>query len=58
VHDAVKHIQQRAGSQFDPACVEAFIAAMPRILEIKLSGVGDPVPADLNETPGDAAEAA
>jgi len=58
VHDAVKHIQQRAGSQFDPACVEAFIAAMPRILEIKLSGAGDPVPADLNETPGDAAEAA
>lgn len=58
VDQAIEHIRQRAGSQFDPACVAAFIKALPSILEIKLSGVGDPVAAELHETPEDAAEAA
>jgi putative two-component system response regulator len=58
VHDAVKHIQQRAGTQFDPGCVSAFIAAMPEILKIKLTGVGDPVNAENQSVPDDAAAAA
>ncbi|RYE58398.1 MAG: HD domain-containing protein, partial [Rhizobiaceae bacterium] len=58
VEDAVEHIRQRAGSQFDPACVRAFLIALPAILEIKLSGVGDPGKADVNDTPEGAAAAA
>lgn len=31
---AIQHIKDRAGSQFDPACVEAFVAALPEIRKI------------------------
>lgn len=58
IERAVDHIRERAGSQFDPACVAAFIRALPRVLEIKLSGVGNPVLATFGETPDTAVEAA
>lgn len=41
VQVAAGRIQQRAGTQFDPRCLVAFAAAMPRILEIKRSEVGE-----------------
>jgi putative two-component system response regulator len=34
VERAVQHIRERAGSQFDPAGVEAFLKALPQIREI------------------------
>ena len=55
---AIEHIRERAGSQFDPACVSAFMKALPDILEIRLSGVSDPLPAEENSAPEDAAKAA
>jgi putative two-component system response regulator len=58
VEVAVEHIRQRAGSQFDPACVQAFLMALREILEIKHSGVGDRVPPYVDTTPEGNAEAA
>jgi putative two-component system response regulator len=34
VDRTLEHIAERAGSQFDPACVKAFLAAVPEILRI------------------------
>ncbi|MBZ5763450.1 response regulator [Rhizobium sp. VS19-DR104.2] len=36
VEEAVVHILSRSGSQFDPACVQAFEVALPQIIEIKV----------------------
>jgi putative two-component system response regulator len=36
VEKAVEHILGRAGSQFDPTCVQAFKRALPSILRIML----------------------
>lgn len=55
---AVDHIRARAGTQFDPACVAAFIGALPSIIEIKQSGVDYPLPAETTFAPDDAVEAA
>jgi len=33
--DAVDFLKSNAGSHFDPACVEAFLAAWPQVLEIR-----------------------
>jgi putative two-component system response regulator len=38
VERAVEHIRERAGSQFDPACVAAFDAALPDILAVMRAG--------------------
>ena len=35
VDNALSHISTNAGQQFDPACVRAFEAALPKILEIR-----------------------
>lgn len=55
---AIEHIRERAGTQFDPLCVNAFVKALPAILEIKLAGVDDPVRAPETSTSDDAAVAA
>ncbi|WP_377291542.1 HD domain-containing phosphohydrolase [Rhizobium sp. SG2393] len=39
VERTVQHIQERAGSQFDPHCVEAFMRALPAILRIMLTNL-------------------
>lgn len=41
VERAVQHIKERSGSQFDPACVDAFLRAMPSLSSI-MSGHSDP----------------
>jgi hypothetical protein len=38
---AVDHIQARAGTDFDPALVESFIAAMPEMLAVRQNLAGD-----------------
>lgn len=57
VHHAVEHIRKCAGTLFDPSCVTAFLAAMPKILEIKLAGVGDPASAQTSVSADIAADA-
>lgn len=42
VERAVDHIVARAGSQFDPRCVEAFQVALPQILAIRLANIDEP----------------
>lgn len=39
---AAKHIEERSGKQFDPSCVTAFLKTLPRLYEIKLSGIANP----------------
>ena len=39
---AVEFIRAQRGAQFDPACVDAFISVLPRILEIRRAFVGPP----------------
>lgn len=34
VDKTIAHIKDRSGTQFDPACVDAFIKALPRIMDI------------------------
>ncbi|WP_137131974.1 HD domain-containing phosphohydrolase [Rhizobium sp. FY34] len=34
VDRAIQHIRDRAGTQFDPACIDAFVHALPQIREI------------------------
>lgn len=41
VEQAVAHIRGRAGSQFDPSCVDAFIATLPAIRDIKAGYVDE-----------------
>jgi two-component system response regulator RpfG len=40
VDQAVDYVQRHHGSLFDPACVDAFMRALPRILEVRRSFVG------------------
>lgn len=42
VERTVEHIQQRAGTQFDPRCVEAFMDALPTIMKIMLENLEEP----------------
>lgn len=58
VQQAVEHITQRAGTQFDPECVTAFIAAIPCILEIKTSGMDSSHLREPDQLLTDAVEAA
>lgn len=50
VERAIQHIKERSGSQFDPACVEAFLQALPVISAI-MTGHSEP-----RSTPVQAAE--
>ncbi|MEN9896005.1 MAG: hypothetical protein RIR97_1857, partial [Pseudomonadota bacterium] len=34
VEKTIAHIKDRSGTQFDPACVDAFIKALPKIMDI------------------------
>lgn len=43
VEMAVEHIFGRAGSQFDPACVQAFERALPLIMRIMLQNAEEPM---------------
>jgi len=38
----VAYIRGQRGAQFDPACVDAFVSVLPRILEIRRAFVGPP----------------
>jgi two-component system response regulator RpfG len=42
VEAAVEFIRAQRGVRFDPACVDAFISVLPRILEIRRAFVGPP----------------
>lgn len=42
VERTVEHIQQRAGTQFDPRCVQAFMDALPTIMKIMLENLEEP----------------
>lgn len=42
VERTVEHIKARAGSQFDPACVSAFLKALPTIMRIMLENIDEP----------------
>lgn len=42
VERTVEHIQQRAGTQFDPRCVDAFMGALPTIMKIMLENLEEP----------------
>lgn len=42
VEQTVAHIRERAGSQFDPACVDAFERALPAILKAMLDNIDEP----------------
>jgi putative two-component system response regulator len=53
---AIEHIRERSGTQFDPACVAAFDRALPQILTIMSSGVGDDM--DKSHEPQSSAQAA
>lgn len=58
VDQAVDHILERAGTQFDPQVVAAFVTALPAICQIKQLGVDDPAPLPSTDTSETAAEAA
>jgi putative two-component system response regulator len=42
VERTVEHIQKRGGSQFDPACVSAFLKALPTMMRIMLENIDEP----------------
>jgi len=42
VERTVDHIRKRGGSQFDPACVSAFVKALPTIMRIMLENIDEP----------------
>ncbi|ANH03370.1 HD-GYP domain-containing protein [Shinella sp. HZN7] len=42
VEQTVAHIRERAGTQFDPGCVEAFERALPSILKTMLDNIDGP----------------
>ena len=42
VERTVSHIRERAGSQFDPRCVDAFLKALPAIMKTMLENLEEP----------------
>jgi putative two-component system response regulator len=46
IENAIAYIREKSGSQFDPRCVEAFMSALPEILEIRATHID----ADLQKT--------
>ncbi|MHB8766585.1 MAG: HD-GYP domain-containing protein, partial [Deferrisomatales bacterium] len=41
VDEAVRYLQDQAGRQFDPACVDAFLAGLDTVVEVQ-ARLGDP----------------